>query len=150
MFNSIVMKSITTNLSALVVIFNLWSMAVYSQSPSRAVLIEEFSGEWCGWCPIGMMELDNLTEKYGLKEYSPVSDLIVFPIPAENYFSLKMGNGELISKVQIFSIDGKRVFSNNTLNREIQINSQNFPNGYYIICVETNENIYQGKIIISK
>lgn len=36
-----------------------------AQSPQRAVLIEEFTGEWCGWCPIGMMELENMKEKYG-------------------------------------------------------------------------------------
>jgi len=52
-------------LALLFVIFNLWQTNAFSQSPGRAVLIEEFTGEWCGWCPTGMMELENLKEKYG-------------------------------------------------------------------------------------
>jgi len=35
------------------------------QAPSRTVLVEEFTGEWCGWCPIGMMELEEMIARYG-------------------------------------------------------------------------------------
>lgn len=35
------------------------------QAPSRTVLVEEFTGEWCGWCPIGMMELEEMIAKFG-------------------------------------------------------------------------------------
>lgn len=35
------------------------------QYPERTVLLEEFTGEWCGWCPIGMMEIEEMLERYG-------------------------------------------------------------------------------------
>jgi len=58
------MKKLTATLTTLTMMFGLCSMVTFSQSPSRTVLIEEFTGEWCGWCPIGMMELENMIEKY--------------------------------------------------------------------------------------
>jgi thiol-disulfide isomerase/thioredoxin len=41
------------------------SPEAFGQVPSRTVLIEEFTGEWCGWCPNGMMELEEMIAKYG-------------------------------------------------------------------------------------
>jgi len=41
------------------------SPEAFGQVPSRTVLIEEFTGEWCGWCPTGMMELEEMIAKYG-------------------------------------------------------------------------------------
>jgi len=57
-----------TTLSFLILM--LWmgffqSSQVAGQAPLRTVLIEEFTGEWCGWCPIGMMELEEMVAKYG-------------------------------------------------------------------------------------
>jgi thiol-disulfide isomerase/thioredoxin len=57
-----------TTLSLLILM--LWmgffqSLQVAGQTPLRTVLIEEFTGEWCGWCPIGMMELEEMVAKYG-------------------------------------------------------------------------------------
>lgn len=33
----------------------------------RNVVMEEFTGDWCGWCPRGMVAIDLLTEEYGEK-----------------------------------------------------------------------------------
>jgi thiol-disulfide isomerase/thioredoxin len=41
------------------------SFQATGQVPLRTVLIEEFTGEWCGWCPIGMMELEEMIAKFG-------------------------------------------------------------------------------------
>jgi thiol-disulfide isomerase/thioredoxin len=41
------------------------SPEAFGQVPSRTVLIEEFTGEWCGWCPTGMMEIEEMIAKYG-------------------------------------------------------------------------------------
>ena len=41
------------------------SVQTSAQQPLRTVLIEEFTGEWCGWCPIGFMELEYLAERFG-------------------------------------------------------------------------------------
>lgn len=49
----------------LLTVFLLINKENYAQSPDRTVLIEEFTGEWCGWCPLGMMELESLINQYG-------------------------------------------------------------------------------------
>lgn len=33
----------------------------------RTVVMEEFTGTWCGWCPRGMVAIDVLSEEYGDK-----------------------------------------------------------------------------------
>lgn len=35
-----------------------------SQAAKKKVLVEEFTGTWCGWCPRGIVGLDKLNEKY--------------------------------------------------------------------------------------
>ena len=37
------------------------------QSPERTVVMEEYTGTWCGWCPRGMVAIDVLSEEYGNK-----------------------------------------------------------------------------------
>ena len=39
-------------------------MVSLSQSAKKKVLVEEFTGTWCGWCPRGIVGLDMLNEKY--------------------------------------------------------------------------------------
>lgn len=86
----------------------------------------------------------------GLQEYSRANDLIIHPMPAGNFVNLKMRNNQVIQKVQVFSIEGKQIYSCNTRDAEIQIDSHSFPNGYYIIRAETKENTFLKKIIINK
>ncbi len=31
----------------------------------KEVLLEESTGSWCGWCPLGMLALENIEEEYG-------------------------------------------------------------------------------------
>ncbi len=33
--------------------------------PRRRVLLEETTGMWCGWCPLGILAIDSLTQTYG-------------------------------------------------------------------------------------
>lgn len=40
-------------------------MVSLSQSAKKKVLVEEFTGTWCGWCPRGIVGLDMLNAKYG-------------------------------------------------------------------------------------
>ncbi|MDX9760391.1 MAG: hypothetical protein RBU27_14640 [Bacteroidota bacterium] len=35
-------------------------------SAEKRVLVEEFTGAWCGWCPDGAVEIDKLTQAYPL------------------------------------------------------------------------------------
>ena len=36
-----------------------------NESPARTVVMEEFTGTWCGWCPRGMRAIELLSEMYG-------------------------------------------------------------------------------------
>ena len=36
-----------------------------SEAPTRRVVVEEFTGTWCGWCPRGMVALDMLNQEFG-------------------------------------------------------------------------------------
>lgn len=38
-----------------------------NQSVERNVVMEEFTGTWCGWCPRGMVGMELLAEEYGDK-----------------------------------------------------------------------------------
>jgi thiol-disulfide isomerase/thioredoxin len=86
----------------------------------------------------------------GLQEYSQAADLIIHPMPAANFINLKTLNNQVIQKVQFFSIEGKQIYSGNTRDAEIHFDLNSFPNGCFIVRVQTNENIYLKKIIINK
>jgi hypothetical protein len=49
----------------ILILFSLIPYISFGQQPERTVLLEEFTGEWCGWCPIGMMEMEEMIERYG-------------------------------------------------------------------------------------
>lgn len=53
------------------------------QSLQRNVLMEEFTGLWCGWCPRGARAMELLSEKYGDK-FIPVA---VHGYETEAYYS---------------------------------------------------------------
>lgn len=40
------------------------SVALIPFEPMHKVVIEEGTGQWCGWCPLGIIVLDYLKEKY--------------------------------------------------------------------------------------
>ena len=66
----------------------------------------------------------------------------VYPNPFNNV--LKLDLDEAVNKVEIFSIDGKLVYS--SVNETI-INTINFPNGVYYISVNTESTHYVSKIV---
>ena len=35
-----------------------------AQAPVKRILLEEFTGSWCGWCPRGIWAIEQLEEKY--------------------------------------------------------------------------------------
>ncbi|HYM21255.1 MAG TPA: Omp28-related outer membrane protein [Candidatus Kapabacteria bacterium] len=35
-----------------------------AQAPTKKVLLEEFTGSWCGWCPRGIWAIEQLEQKY--------------------------------------------------------------------------------------
>src|SRR5579883_3105551 len=39
-------------------------LANAQSTPTRKVLLEEFTGSWCGWCPRGIWAIQQLETKY--------------------------------------------------------------------------------------
>src|SRR5665213_1505385 len=52
-------KKITLSLATLFL-----GVALYAQVP-RKVLVEDFTGEWCGWCPLGRTTAEHLEATFG-------------------------------------------------------------------------------------
>ena len=48
--------------------FNSWGEVNYSFNPTtyfpRRIVMEEATGTWCGWCPRGMMTIEQMKKKY--------------------------------------------------------------------------------------
>lgn len=48
--------------------FNSWGEVNYSLNPAtyfpRKIVMEEATGTWCGWCPRGMMTIEQMKKKY--------------------------------------------------------------------------------------
>ncbi len=41
-----------------------FSVAAVANPPQRVVVIEEKTGTWCGWCPRGLVGMDDITKQY--------------------------------------------------------------------------------------
>lgn len=71
-FSDIVDKTITTTLSEVNASPNFRSTSnsvstkfnTLTKKGTKAVLVEEGTGTWCGWCPRGAVALEELTKKY--------------------------------------------------------------------------------------
>ncbi len=48
--------------------FNSWGEVSYSLNPAtyfpRKIVMEEATGTWCGWCPRGMVTIEQMSKKY--------------------------------------------------------------------------------------
>lgn len=48
--------------------FNSWGEVNYATNPTtyfpRRIVMEEATGTWCGWCPSGMMTIEQMNKKY--------------------------------------------------------------------------------------
>lgn len=48
--------------------FNSWGEVSYSLNPAtyfpRRIVMEEATGTWCGWCPRGMVTIEQMSKKY--------------------------------------------------------------------------------------
>src|SRR4051812_47079920 len=58
-------KRLTTFLTLAVALASLVSVTPKSAvAQNRHVMLEEFTGAWCGWCVRGSLAIHNLDEKY--------------------------------------------------------------------------------------
>ncbi|MDO9154866.1 MAG: LamG-like jellyroll fold domain-containing protein, partial [Paludibacter sp.] len=74
-----------------------------------------------------------------------IIDFKVYPNPFSNEVNISLPTGENISRIEVFSLVGKKVFQTTNSSTNIQIN---IPNGFYILKITASSgNAYKTKII---
>lgn len=78
---------------------------------------------------------------------SRISDIILYPNPAQNEVNIKWSNQDImINNVRIFSLTGQKMPVHLFFNNQIEIN--HLTAGYYIIQVETDTETIQKKLVV--
>lgn len=86
-------------------------------------------------------------ETTGIFDFDKSSDLIIYPVPANNYLFVKnIDQTDPIQSVTIYNIIGEVVYSDFNSNNELKISS--IPSGMYIIQVKSNKYQKTKQIII--
>lgn len=57
---------------------------------SQAVVVEEFTGTWCGWCPRGIVGMKYMEENYGDKGFIGIAVHYADDMTAESYVPLAL------------------------------------------------------------
>jgi hypothetical protein len=67
-----------------------------------------------------------------IKEVDESKDVFIYPNPADNKFTIELGNIDNASTVNVFNSKGEMVLSNNIANQKlVSINTTNLSNGNY-------------------
>ncbi len=75
-------------------------------------------------------------------------DLLIFPNPAANQFYITAN--ETISDLRIVDMQGKQVYITKPKNQSIQISTENFIPGIYMLSIETAFGTYVRRLIVQK
>src|SRR4051812_35948630 len=111
-------KRLTTFAAVVVALSSLTGVGS-SSAQSRHVLLEEFTGSWCGWCPRGIVAINQLEQTAPGKVIPVAIHISSSPDPMENAQgdSLAAGIPTLSSQTAIPGFPGgwtSRVAANNT------------------------------------
>jgi hypothetical protein len=72
------------------------------------------------------------------------SKISIYPNPVTDFFTVSLKNNKTPSRVEVYSIIGKKLFQIENTNK---VNTQELPKGIYILKVYDDQNIYSNKII---
>lgn len=78
-----------------------------------------------------------------------INDIVaIYPNPVNDFLTINnLTNGSLL---KIKDITGKIIVSSLVINEKTIINTENFNNGVYILCIEDNRKTYNKKFIVNK
>ena len=74
--------------------------------------------------------------------------IVLYPNPAGNRLNFKPVNGEVIQRAEVFDLLGKKVFSSEVSNNELDLS--NVGNGIHIIKITTDKSQYNNKLVVKK
>lgn len=123
----------------------------FSNISKMSIIHSQYPGSSSNYILSATLDVDNITAinqaSLSLDETKTVNDVVrVVPNPAKNYFQLR--GLQKTAKIKIFSLTGRLVKNNVSVNPNDQINIQDLEKGTYIIQIETqNRENYSYKII---
>lgn len=96
-----------------------------------------------------LVRIDNSNVPASISEKAALTDVKVYPNPAQDVLNVRLGNttsGE--SVVRLSDISGRLVYNTNTHEQQISINTSNITAGIYIIEVMNDKGRYTQKVSI--
>ena len=76
-----------------------------------------------------------------------LTNIDIYPNPADDF--VKVTSNNIIREINIFSIDGRMMYSNNMNDNEKMIDLSSFNKGTYIVRMITDEDVVVRKIMIN-
>lgn len=86
----------------------------------------------------------------GVNDLDVQSELKVYPNPAGNRFWVELPAANAKYTLAVTNQIGQRVYESSATNSKIEIDTQTWPNGLYIVSVKTEQGVLISKINISK
>ena len=83
----------------------------------------------------------------GLNDTRPEVNMGIYPNPAQNTFTLEVWDNRIL-EIQIYTVSGKRIFSNGFDNHKIEVNTSAFKAGLYHISVQTEKGLVYKKLVV--
>jgi endoglucanase len=86
-----------------------------------------------------------------LKNFESISNVCVFPVPADKYLNIEFGSFQPGGTIEILTMDGKTLLNHIFKNTSMEnVNVSALKAGVYILKVKFNSKIYTKKVIIDR
>lgn len=86
----------------------------------------------------------------GISTNGKTKELILYPNPSNGKMELLLNTNSTIKNVEVFDLNGKRIFNQVYNASKIQVDLSDFQKGLYLMKVKTNNKTFTEKIIINK
>ncbi len=93
------------------------------------------------------------TPASGINDVSASENISVYPNPATDFINIEFENKINVKSIRILDIAGKQLFNSESLNfnnENVRIPVSGFPEGSYMLLIQTGEETWQHKFIKSK
>ena len=77
-----------------------------------------------------------------------INDVIVYPNPAHNIVTIELPDLKISFDLYIYNMTGQLVFHKNNNDKNCQIFVENYPEGIYIIKIQSDKMVYTGKLSV--
>jgi hypothetical protein len=78
----------------------------------------------------------------------PIASVVIYPNPAEDRVTIQLGKEGKLKQVVLFSNTQAQVFSDETIEKEMVIQTSGFPDGNYIVKITIGDKVYDHHLYI--